>query len=116
MLLLFSFISVLKGLERETMSFSFGQAAPVGGFSFGAPKTTASVTAAPGFSLQANSPAPGGFSFGAVPQQPSQTPAGTSQIAGLLAQTTTSTGAPQGGFSFGASAQSSTTGGGFNFG
>ncbi|XP_027010585.2 nucleoporin 62 like isoform X1 [Tachysurus fulvidraco] len=98
------------------MSFSFGQAAPGGGFSFGAPKTTASVTAAPGFSLQTSSPAPGGFSFGAVPQQPSQTQAGTSQIAGLLAQTTTSTGAPQGGFSFGASAQSSTTGGGFNFG
>lgn len=98
------------------MSFSFGQATSGGGFSFGAPKTTASTSAAPGFSLQTSTPASAGFSFGAVAQQQSQAPAGTSQIAGLLAQTTTSPSTSQGGFSFGAPSQSSTVGGGFNFG
>ncbi|XP_046704829.1 nucleoporin 62 like isoform X2 [Silurus meridionalis] len=98
------------------MSFSFGQPSGGGGFSFGTPKTTATTGAVPGFSLPTNAPPSGGFSFGAVPQQQPQAPATTSQIAGLLAQTTTSTGAPQGGFSFGAAAQSSTPGGGFSFG
>ncbi|TSL89850.1 Transcriptional regulator ATRX [Bagarius yarrelli] len=99
------------------MSFSFGQASTGGGFSFGAPKTTASSTAAPGFSLQTSTPASGGFTFAAPAQQMPQNQAGTSQLAGLLAQTTTSAGAPQGGFSFGAAAaQNSTTGGGFSFG
>ncbi|MCI4379784.1 hypothetical protein PGIGA_G00232360 [Pangasianodon gigas] len=98
------------------MSFSFGQATTGGGFTFGAPKTTASASAAPSFSLQTSAPAAGGFTFGAVTPQQSQAPAGTSQIAGLLAQPTMSTAASQGGFSFGASSQSSTAGGGFNFG
>lgn len=105
------------------MSFSFGQAsAGGGGFTFGTPKTTAPAVAAgaagaaPGFSLQTSTPASGGFSFGSVAQQPSQAPTGTSQIAGLLAQTTTNTGTSQSGFSFGAAAPGSTTGGGFNFG
>ncbi|KAB5571086.1 hypothetical protein PHYPO_G00220890 [Pangasianodon hypophthalmus] len=98
------------------MSFSFGQATTGGGFTFGAPKTTASASAAPSFSLQTSAPAAGGFTFGAVAPQQSQAPVGTSQIAGLLAQPTMSTAASQGGFSFGASSQSSTAGGGFNFG
>lgn len=98
------------------MSFSFGQPTGGSGFSFGAAKTTASSGAAPGFSMQANAPATGGFAFGAVTQPQPQAPAGTSQIAGLLAQSTTSTPASQGGFSFGAPAQSNTAGAGFNFG
>ncbi|XP_060783487.1 nucleoporin 62 like isoform X2 [Neoarius graeffei] len=98
------------------MSFSFGQATSGGGFSFGTPKTTASTSTAPGFSLQTSTPAAAGFTFGAMPQQQSQAPAGMSQIAGLLAQTTTSTSTSQSGFSFGTPSQSSTVGGGFTFG
>ncbi|KAL7863774.1 hypothetical protein SRHO_G00127580 [Serrasalmus rhombeus] len=109
------------------MSFNFGQPSS-GGFTFGAPKTTASAPAAAGFGLQTSTPAGGGFTFG-TPSQPQpqpqlqpqlqpqpQGPAGTSQIAGLLAQPTTNNGGSQGGFSFGATSQSSTGGGGFSFG
>uniref|UniRef100_A0A3B4CTH2 Nuclear pore glycoprotein p62 n=1 Tax=Pygocentrus nattereri TaxID=42514 RepID=A0A3B4CTH2_PYGNA len=95
------------------MSFNFGQQSS-GGFTFGAPKTTTSAPAAAGFGLQTSTPAGGGFTFGPQPQP--QGPAGTSQIAGLLAQPTTNNGGSQGGFSFGATSQSSTGGGGFSFG
>lgn len=99
------------------MSFSFGQpTGGGGGFTFGAAKTTASSNAAPGFSLQTGAPATGGFSFGAAAQPQTQAPPGTSQIAGLLAQTTTSTPAAQGGFTFGAQPQGGAAGAGFNFG
>ncbi|XP_076878920.1 nucleoporin 62 like isoform X2 [Brachyhypopomus gauderio] len=107
------------------MSFSFGQASSAG-FTFGTPKTTAPSTAPPtapstapvtGFGLQTSAPAGGGFTFGAVGQPPSQALSG-SQMAGLLAQPTTSNGASQGGFTFGTTPQNSTTGGsgGFSFG
>ncbi|XP_053486304.1 nucleoporin 62 like [Ictalurus furcatus] len=95
------------------MSFNFAQNS-TGGFNFGAAKTTASASTTPGFSMQTGGLTAGAFPFGAASQP--QAPAGTSQIAGLLAQTTTSTAASQGGFSFGAPSQSSTAGGGFNFG
>lgn len=98
------------------MSFSFGQTSAGGGFSFGAAKTTAPATTTPGFSLQTGTSAMGGFTFGAVAQPQTQAPAAASQIAGLLAQPTTSTAASQGGFSFGAPTQNSTAGGGFHFG
>lgn len=97
------------------MSFNFGQTPGGGGFSFGAAKTTVTASPASGFSLQASAPATGGFAFGAATQAQPQAPVGTSQIAGLLAQNTTSTAAPQGGFSFGAASQSGPAGGGFNF-
>uniref|UniRef100_A0A4W4EYJ4 Nuclear pore glycoprotein p62 n=1 Tax=Electrophorus electricus TaxID=8005 RepID=A0A4W4EYJ4_ELEEL len=106
------------------MSFNFGQTSG-GGFTFGTPKTIASATAsATGFGLQTSTPAGGGFTFGAAcqpqpqPQPQPQALAGTSQIAGLLAQPTTSNGTSQGGFTFGAMQQSSVTGGsgGFTFG
>ncbi|KAI4891157.1 hypothetical protein NFI96_021300 [Prochilodus magdalenae] len=121
------------------MSFSFGQATS-GGFTFGTPKTTAQAPAATGFGLQTSTPAAGGFTFGA-PSQPQsqpqpqpqpqlqlqlqpqpqlqlqpQAPAGTSQIAGLLAQPATNNGGSQGGFTFGTAPQNSTGGGGFSFG
>lgn len=111
------FIAVLNCLERATMSFSFGQTTGGGGgFTFGAAKTTAPSSANPGFGLQTSAPASGGFTFGAAAQPQTQTPAGTSQIAGLLAQTTTSAPPAQGGFSFGALPQGGGAGGGFNFG
>ncbi|XP_066505088.1 nucleoporin 62 like [Hoplias malabaricus] len=50
------------------MSFSFGQSSG-GGFTFGTPKTTATVPAATGFGLQTSTPAGGGFTFG-TPTQP----------------------------------------------
>lgn len=102
------------------MSFSFGQASTGTGFSFGTPKTTSSAPAvASSFGQLTSTPAAGGFTFGAPtqPQVQQQAPAGTSQIAGLLAQPTTNNGASQGGFSFGAAAQTSApAAGGFSFG
>ncbi|KAL6480012.1 hypothetical protein MHYP_G00110450 [Metynnis hypsauchen] len=70
------------------------------------------------FGLQTSTPTGGGFTFGtpSQPQPQPQAPAGTSQIAGLLAQPTTNNGGSQGGFSFGTTSQSSTGGGGFSFG
>lgn len=124
---MFLIFLVFTGHQRPNMAFNFGQASAGGGFSFGGAKTTASASTVPSFSLQSSAPAAaaaggGGFTFGAVPQpqlQP-QVPAGTSQIAGLLAQPTASTAAPQGGFSFGGGSSSSSqppaAGGGFNFG
>ncbi|KAF4105298.1 nucleoporin 62 like [Onychostoma macrolepis] len=95
------------------MAFNFSQSG-TGGFAFGAPKTTAPPTA--GFGLQTSTPAGGGFSFGAGQPQAQSFGNQPSQIAGLLAQPTQNNGSTQGGFSFGAPAQSTTPSGGFSFG
>ncbi|KAK7138430.1 hypothetical protein R3I94_013906 [Phoxinus phoxinus] len=54
--------------------------------------------------------------FGQPQTQTFGNPPPQSQIAGLLAQPTQNNGSTQGGFSFGAQTQSSTSGGGFSFG
>ncbi|XP_065105232.2 nucleoporin 62 like [Paramisgurnus dabryanus] len=96
------------------MAFNFGQTG-TGGFSFGAPKTTASAPT--GFGLQSSStPAAGGFSFGSSQPQTQTFGNPPSQIAGLLTQSTQSNGSTQGGFSFGAQAPSAPSTGGFSFG
>ncbi|KAK9963551.1 hypothetical protein ABG768_006727 [Culter alburnus] len=96
------------------MAFNFGQTG-TGGFTFGPPKTTAAATT--GFGLQTSTPAGGGFSFGtSQPQTQTFGNPPQSQIAGLLAQPTQNNGSTQGGFSFGAQTQSSTSSGGFSFG
>uniref|UniRef100_A0A8C1PXL6 Nuclear pore glycoprotein p62 n=1 Tax=Cyprinus carpio TaxID=7962 RepID=A0A8C1PXL6_CYPCA len=90
------------------MAFNFGQAG-TGGFSFGAPKTTAA--GATGFGLQTSAPAGGAFSSGTGQPQAQGFGNPSSQIAGLLAQP-----AQNNGFGFGAQTQSTTSSGGFSFG
>uniref|UniRef100_A0A8C2BDL4 Nuclear pore glycoprotein p62 n=1 Tax=Cyprinus carpio TaxID=7962 RepID=A0A8C2BDL4_CYPCA len=90
------------------MAFNFGQAG-TGGFSFGAPKTTAA--GATGFGLQTSAPAGGAFSSGTGQPQAQSFGNPSSQIAGLLAQP-----AQNNGFGFGAQTQSTTSSGGFSFG
>uniref|UniRef100_A0A8C2C265 Nuclear pore glycoprotein p62 n=1 Tax=Cyprinus carpio TaxID=7962 RepID=A0A8C2C265_CYPCA len=90
------------------MAFNFGQAG-TGGFSFGAPKTTAA--GATGFGLQTSAPAGGAFSSGTGQPQTQSFGNPSSQIAGLLAQP-----AQNNGFGFGAQTQSTTSSGGFSFG
>lgn len=97
------------------MAFNFGQTG-TGGFNFGTPKTTAAATTGFGVPQGSSTPAGGGFSFGANQPQTQNFGNPPSQIAGLLAQPTQNNGSTQGGFSFGAQAQSTTAGGGFSFG
>ncbi len=106
--------TLLSPILCSTMAFNFNQPG-TGGFSFGAPKTTAAPTS--GFGLQTSTPAGGGFSFGAGQPQAQSFGNQPSQIAGLLAQPTVqNNGSMQGGFSFGAQTQSTTSSGGFPFG
>ncbi|XP_030304696.1 nucleoporin-62 C-terminal-like protein [Calypte anna] len=78
--------------------FNFGSGAAGGGFTFGTPKAAA-TTATSGFSFS-TPVASGGFSFGSA----AQTPAGSSQPAGLFSFSTPSSAAQPASFSFGTQA------------
>ncbi|XP_069800356.1 nucleoporin-62 C-terminal-like protein isoform X1 [Dendropsophus ebraccatus] len=102
------------------MSFNFGTSSS-GGFSFGAPRTTA-PTAGTGFTFGGSTPAvpSTGFTFGTTTQAPASTTTPstqTSQPSGLFSFSTPVTSAtPAPGFSFGAQPTSATSSGGLVLG